>query len=679
VAAVREVWRVSRASRCLIGVVAALVAAATVAPVDVPLADAADAAPAAFNAVRPCRLADTRGGTGFTRVDAATIRISVAGRCGVPGGSSAATLTVTITEAQAPGFATIYPTGTARPLTTAGNVRAGETRATSTIARLGNGGSIDIYLAMTAHVVVDVTGGFVPALTSTAGRFMPFGPLRLADTRLTGKRVTAGGRLDVPLPAGVPTDTIALAVNVTITGTSGAGFATAFAATDGTPPPTSTVNSDGPNQTRSATVIVSAATSGIAVYANSATDVVVDVFGYFTGTSGGASSTGLFTAVDPQRVLDTRERSPLGTNVPLYPNGGLELQLPGDSAIAAYMIAAVDAEPGYLTTFPAGTARPGTATATMSVQGEVVANLAFSQRSTRGLSVFSHAQSHVVIDLAGWFSGIIRTASQPPPTNTPPATAAGPPPPQPPPATNTPVPTEYLPMGEQGCTAYIKIAAPTADAVTIGTSVQGRPIIAEHYGDPQGQPVLVVGPPHGDECSALAVVERVRALGRDGKVPPDLHLVVIPTINPDGIIMGARRNANGVDLNKDGADWSQPETQALMNLTAELKPVASIHLHSPLSMVGGQSGPFGLGAFMAAHIAERTGIHLTRSAGSQAHFLWGGQAQVMPYMASVLVETPRGYPAEAIGATGEVMAGPPPSDELWQVTAEAVLEAFSLV
>lgn len=679
-----------KSKRSLMGVLSVAVVAATALAVQSPSASAADAAASAFNAVRPCRLADTRnGGTGFTRVDDSTIRIVVGGRCGVANGATAATLTVTITEPQGPGFATVFPSGSARPLTSSGNVKSGETRATSTIARLGAGSSIDVYLSMSGHLVVDVTGGFVPELTSNSGRFTPFGPLRIADTRHGGGgKVPAGGRLAIPMPAGVPTDAVALAVNVTITETAGAGFATAFAGADGVPPPTSTVNSDGPGQTRSATVIVAVSANGLAVHASSSTHLVVDLFGFFTGPSAGASSTGLFTAIDPQRVLDTRGTSPLGSNVPLYPSGGLELQLPGESAIAAYMVAAVDAAPGYLTAFPAGTSRPGTATATIATAGETVANLAFSQRSTRGLSIYSHATAHVVVDLAGWFSGITRNATMPAPTNIAPpepTPAAAPPPAptpvesEPAPQTNPPVATEYLPRGTTGCTTWIPIAAPKADAEQIGTSVAGRPIIAERYGNPKGTPVLVVGPPHGDECSAVAVVERIRALGREGKVPASLHLVVIPSLNPDGLVTGTRRNANGIDLNKDGGDWTQPETVALLGFTGAFAPKVTVHLHSPLSMVGGQGGPFGLGAYLAGHIAWRTGIFLANSAGTQGYFLWEGQTAILPSMATVLVETPRAYPGEAPSATGTVMPGPNGSEALWQLTAEAILESFTLI
>jgi len=657
---------VSDVKRSVFGTAIA-VALAAVALVAVPgsPAAAADAATAAFTPVRPCRLADTRElGTGFTRLDASTVRIPIAGRCGLPDAATAATLTVTITDARAPGFATVYPTGAPRPLTTAGNVRAGETRATSTIARLGDMGSVDIYVSMNAQVVVDVTGGFVPAAAATSGRFVPFGPERLADTRTLGTQVQAGGQLAIPLP-GVPVDTVAVAVNVTITNTAGAGFATAFPSGD-TLPPTSTVNSDARGQTRSATVIVAVSSSGLSVQASSAADVVVDIFGYFTGRSATAASTGLFTAIDPVRVLDTRGSSPLGNGVPLYPTGGLELPLPGNNAIAAYMVAAVDASPGFVSAFPAGTERPDTASATISTSGETVANLAFSQLSTRGLAFYSHATAHVVVDLAGWFSGIAAIASLPPPLNiAPPAPHQG--------------PIEYIRPAPSGCTAHVPVVVPKADGQAIGASVSGRPIIAEHYGDPDGVPVLVVGPAHGDECSALAVVERIRANGRAGMLPPGIHLVVIPTLNPDGIIGGTRRNANGLDLNRDGLDVTQPETAALMGLTRALQPIATVHLHSPLSTVGGQGGPFGLGAFMAALIAERTGMHQKRTAGTGTPFLWIGQTRIVPAMATVLVETPRGYPGEAVGATGQVWPGPVPGDALWQTTADAIMESFSLV
>ena len=67
--------------------------------------------PAAFVPVQPCRLADTRpdGGNGYSRVDPQTISISTLNRCGIPTGSTALAVTLTVVDPAAEGFLTAWP------------------------------------------------------------------------------------------------------------------------------------------------------------------------------------------------------------------------------------------------------------------------------------------------------------------------------------------------------------------------------------------------------------------------------------------------------------------------------------------------------------------------------------------------------------------------------------------
>ena len=158
----------------------------------------------------------------------------------------------------------------------------------------------------------------------------------------------------------------------------------------------------------------------MALYLSGGGHIVVDLLGYFTGPSAGAGTDGLFTAYDPTRLLDTRNASPLGSGVPLYPGGGLELATAQGGAIA-YNVTSVDGNAGFVAAFPAGTPRPSTSTVNSVGAGDVVANFAITQVSNRGLGFFSRSQTHLIADLQGWFSGPSATATLPPPANTPPA------------------------------------------------------------------------------------------------------------------------------------------------------------------------------------------------------------------------------------------------------------------
>jgi uncharacterized protein YkwD len=221
------------------------------------------------------------------------------------------------------------------------------------------------------------------------------------------------------MPAGVPGDAVALALNVTVTESSAPGFVTEYPA--GRQMPTSSIlNIDQANQTRAAAGIFPVSGTGVALYLSGGGHVVVDLLGYFTGPSANAGTDGLFTAYDPTRLLDTRSASPLGNGVPLYPGGGLELSLPQGGSVA-YNVTSVDGGTGFVTAFPAGTARPATSTVNSVGPGDVVANFAITQVSSRGLGFYSQSQTHLVADLTGWFSGPSAAPTQPPPANTPPA------------------------------------------------------------------------------------------------------------------------------------------------------------------------------------------------------------------------------------------------------------------
>jgi uncharacterized protein YkwD len=127
--------------------------------------------------------------------------------------------------------------------------------------------------------------------------------------------------------------------------------------------------------------------------------------------------------VTPTRALDTRDASPLGNGVPLYPGGGLELavaQAEAQRGSVAYNVTSVNGDPGYVTAFAAGTPVPPTSTVNSVGGGDVVANFAITQLSGRGLGLYSQAQAHVLVDVQGWFSGATATATQSPPTNAPP-------------------------------------------------------------------------------------------------------------------------------------------------------------------------------------------------------------------------------------------------------------------
>src|SRR5262249_17493484 len=181
---------------------AALVGAGTGGAVSVYVADASHlildingyyAAPAsaasglAFYKLTPCRVMDTRAGLGplggpiLTGGAARTVPM-LASACGLPPTAVAYSLNMTIVPSGAVGFLTTWPSGSPQPLVSTLNDPTGTVVANAAIVPAGTGGSIDVFVTQSTHLLIDVNGYFAPP--GAGGLlFYPQAPCRLVDTR----------------------------------------------------------------------------------------------------------------------------------------------------------------------------------------------------------------------------------------------------------------------------------------------------------------------------------------------------------------------------------------------------------------------------------------------------------------------------------------------------------------
>src|SRR5690242_4097623 len=103
-----------------------------------------------------------------------------------------------------------------------------------------------------------------------------------------------------------------------------------------------------------------------------------------------------------------------------------------------------------------------------------------------------------------------------------------------------------LPATAHAATAPVERGAVVEKRV-IGHSVRGRPITAWRLGE-RGKPkVLLVATMHGNEGAPRQILATLR----DGKPIHGLNLWVLPVYNPDGLAAHTRKNAHGVDLNRN--------------------------------------------------------------------------------------------------------------------------------
>jgi hypothetical protein len=373
------------------------------------------ASTAALQPVTPCRLFDSRRTPDAGRLDGQTWRIQVTGRCEVEAGASAAALVIAVTDPAALGHVTVWPAGGPRPLVSNLNFARGNTLSNSAVVQLSASGAIDVYITSSAGVVVDVTAGFVPAATAAAGRFVPTRPQRLLDTRRTGQ--WGSSEVRVPLPNGVPADATALAVTVTAVGAAAPGHLTVYPA--GRPRPlAAAVNVDALNRVRANAGFVPVSSEGFMIFRAMPTDVVIDLWGWFTGPSADAIAEGLFIPQAPQRVWDSRRSLD-----PLHAGGTLEKRFvpAGGAAMVANVTAVDTTAAGHLSIWPAGTPQPVVSSLNHRWPQPTGA-LTIARTSDRGVAFFAFGGgAHIVVDLAGWFTGAPEAATLPPPPNSPPS------------------------------------------------------------------------------------------------------------------------------------------------------------------------------------------------------------------------------------------------------------------
>ena len=151
--------------------------------------------------------------------------------------------------------------------------------------------------------------------------------------------------------------------------------------------------------------------------------------------------------------------------------------------------------------------------------------------------------------------------------------------------------------------AAITGASPVLEKRIIGYSVQHRPIVAYHLGNPRLRRVtMILGQMHGDEHAGIRVAS---ALINGTRSIEGLNLWVIPTLNPDGDVRSTRQNAHRVDLNRNWPDhWahltgqyysgpgplSEPETRAVRLFLLRIRPAYLVSLHQPLYGVDSTDG-----------------------------------------------------------------------------------------
>ena len=120
----------------------------------------------------------------------------------------------------------------------------------------------------------------------------------------------------------------------------------------------------------------------------------------------------------------------------------------------------------------------------------------------------------------------------------------------------------------------------------VGASLEGRSINMITTGTGPFR-VLLWSQMHGDEPTATAALfdvfdylQRHRDDPVVQRILSSLTLYVVPMLNPDGAERFQRRNAQGIDINRDALGLQTPEGQLLKSLRDRFKPRVGFNLHN---------------------------------------------------------------------------------------------------
>jgi hypothetical protein len=233
-------------------------------------------------------------------------------------------------------------------------------------------------------------------------RFVSYGPVRELDTRTgeQGSRHPGGSTVRAYTLRDVPAKATAVTLNVTATNPATPGYLSVFPCNAGVPP-TSSLNYRPQRPAVPNQVTVAAADGQVCVLSYAATDVIIDLAGWWE-EDGTAE-----LVAEQRRLWDTRTqgggRASSVLTLDLTP---LSAGFPDLSGVSVNVTGVDATAPGYLTVYDCDTGRPNASN--VNVQpGVVAANQAtVALRSAgRRLCIFTLSRTGIVVDLTGWWVG----------------------------------------------------------------------------------------------------------------------------------------------------------------------------------------------------------------------------------------------------------------------------------
>ena len=274
-----------------------------------------------------------------------------------------------------------------------------------------------------------------PTATATAtapvvpSTYVATAPTRLVDTRLgqgglpAAETVTvvdvasAAAAPSLPTPAAALGPIVAAVVNVTMTGTAGAGHVTVWPS-GAARPLASNVNADRAGETVANLATVAVGADGkLALASNIATHLVVDLLGVYRAPAAptiaappgptAPVAAGRFRALTPERLVDTRDGGasrPAAGSVLVVPVRGVGgVPTSGAGAVALTVTGTDAVADGFVTAWGSGDL-PLVSSLNVTKGGTRANQVIVPLAPDGSVRIFTQQSAHVIVDVAGWFT-----------------------------------------------------------------------------------------------------------------------------------------------------------------------------------------------------------------------------------------------------------------------------------
>jgi hypothetical protein len=159
-------------------------------------------------------------------------------------------------------------------------------------------------------------------------------------------------------------------------------------------------------------------------------------------------------------------------------------------------------------------------------------------------------------------------------------------------------------------------------AVIAGWSVEDREIYTVKMGFGENR-ILIWSQMHGNESTTTkAIMDLIQFLQSDHELAKRINracsLLIIPILNPDGALNYTRENADGVDLNRDFLQKSQPESNLLWQLFEDFEPHFCFNMHDQRTIYSvGNTGKPATVSFLAPAYNEPRDWNPTRTRAAE--------------------------------------------------------------